>query len=62
MCELTGQTLEHAGAIVELTAKLNALVAKHYGLNRDQLQVILESFDGFEEDKDLVNLKDIEVE
>jgi hypothetical protein len=45
---------------IDLTAKLNALVAKHYGLNRDQLQVILESFDGFEEDKELVNLKDIE--
>ncbi|MCW4003627.1 MAG: hypothetical protein NWE95_06930 [Candidatus Bathyarchaeota archaeon] len=44
---------------VELTVKLNALVAKHYGLNREQLEVILESFEGFEEDKELVNLKEI---
>jgi len=44
---------------VELTAKLNALVAKHYGLNREQLEVILQSFDGFEEDKDLVNMKEV---
>jgi Alw26I/Eco31I/Esp3I family type II restriction m6 adenine DNA methyltransferase len=44
---------------VELTAKLNALVAKHYGLNREQLEVILQSFEGFEEDKELVNLKEV---
>ena len=44
---------------VELTAKLNALVAKHYGLNREQLEVILQSFEGFEEDKDLINMKEV---
>lgn len=32
---------------------------KHYGLNREQLEVILQSFDGFEEDKDLVNIKEV---
>lgn len=44
---------------VELTARLNALVAKHYGLSREQLEVILQSFEGFEEDKELVNMKEI---
>jgi len=44
---------------IELTAKLNALVAKHYGLNREQLEVILQSFEGFEEDKELVNMKEV---
>jgi len=44
---------------VELTARLNALVAKHYGLNREQLEVILQSFEGFEEDKELVNMKEV---
>ncbi|MGB9959856.1 MAG: Eco57I restriction-modification methylase domain-containing protein [Candidatus Bathyarchaeales archaeon] len=44
---------------IELTAKLNALVAKHYGLSREQLEVILQSFDGFEEDKELVNMKEV---
>jgi hypothetical protein len=38
---------------IELTAELNALVAKHYGLSRSEFQVILDSFDGFEEDKNL---------
>jgi hypothetical protein len=44
---------------IELTAKLNALVAKHYGLNREQLEVILQSFEGFEEDKELVNMNEV---
>jgi hypothetical protein len=44
---------------IELTARLNAFVAKHYGLNREQLEVILQSFEGFEEDKDLVNMKEV---
>jgi hypothetical protein len=44
---------------IELTAELNALVAKHYGLSRDDLAVILESYEGFEEDKDLVNMKEV---
>lgn len=44
---------------IELTAKLNALVAKHYGLSREQLEVILQSFEGFEEDKELANMKEV---
>lgn len=44
---------------IELTAKLNALVAKHYGLSREQLEVILQSFEGFEEDKELINMKEV---
>jgi len=52
------QTLD-MHSIVELTSKLNALVAMHYGLNRQQLKIILESFDGFEEDEDLVKMKEI---
>jgi len=44
---------------IELAAKLNALVAKQYGLKRQQLEVILQSFEGFEEDKELVNMKEV---
>jgi len=44
---------------IELTAKLNALVAKHYGLSKEHFDVILQSFEGFEEDKELVNMKEI---
>jgi len=44
---------------IELTARLNALVAKHYGLNRNQLEIILQSFEGFKEDKNLEKLKEI---
>jgi hypothetical protein len=44
---------------IELTAKLNTIVAKHYGLDRKQLEVILQSFEGFEEDKELVNMKEV---
>jgi hypothetical protein len=44
---------------VELTARLNALVAKHYSLTWEQLEVILQSFEGFEEDKELVNMKEV---
>jgi hypothetical protein len=44
---------------IELTAKLNALVAKHYRLSKEQLNVILQSFEGFGEDKELVNMKEI---
>ena len=43
---------------IELTAQLNALVAKKYGLTRRELEQILESFDAFEEDKNLENLKE----
>jgi hypothetical protein len=38
---------------IELTAELNALVATHYGLSRSEVEVILKSFDGFEEDDSL---------
>jgi hypothetical protein len=41
---------------IRLTAELNGLVAKHYGLSREDLAIILQSFAGFEEDKDLANL------
>ena len=44
---------------VELIARLNALVAKHYGLSREHLEVILQSFEGFKEDKELVNMKEV---
>jgi hypothetical protein len=44
---------------LELTARLNALVAKQYGLSRKQLGVVLDSFDGFEEDEKLVNMKEV---
>jgi hypothetical protein len=44
---------------IELTAKLNALVAKHYGLTREQFEVILQSFEGFDEEQELVSLKDV---
>jgi hypothetical protein len=44
---------------LELTAKLNALVARLYGLNRQQLEVILQSFEGFEEDRDLEKMQDV---
>lgn len=35
---------------IELTAELNALVAKHYGLFQEELEVVLYSFEGFKED------------
>ena len=35
---------------VDLAANLNALVAKHYGLDRHQLETVMSSFVGFEED------------
>jgi hypothetical protein len=44
---------------IELTAKLNALVAKHYRLNKEHFNLILQSFEGFEEDKELVNMKEV---
>lgn len=44
---------------LELTAELNALVARHYGLSRSELEVIMNSYDSFEEDKNLENLKDV---
>ena len=44
---------------IELTAKLDAYVAKHYGLKKDQLEIILQSFEGFEKDKELANMKEV---
>ena len=44
---------------LELTAELNALVARHYGLSREDLAVILDSFTSFEEDPELENLEEI---
>lgn len=41
---------------IELTAQLNAIVAKHYGLTWEEMEVVLNSFDGFKEDKDLAKL------
>lgn len=42
---------------IELTAELNGLVARHYNLTRQELEVVLDSFDGFEEDDRLVDLE-----
>ncbi len=44
---------------LEQTAELNALVARHYGLSREDLVVILDSFTSFVEDPDLENLEEI---
>jgi hypothetical protein len=44
---------------LEMTAELNALVARHYGLTREELAVIMDSFTSFEEDPELENLTEI---
>jgi hypothetical protein len=44
---------------LELTAEMNALVARHYGLTREDLAVILDSFTSFVEDPELENLEEI---
>jgi hypothetical protein len=44
---------------IELTAKLDALVAHHYGLTHDEYQYIINTFEGFEEDENIVNLTEI---
>lgn len=44
---------------LNMTAELNALVAKHYGLGRQELEVVMGSFEGFEEDKNLENLTNV---
>ena len=44
---------------LEMTAELNALVARHYRLTREELAVILESFSSFEEEAELENLEEI---
>lgn len=43
---------------IELLSELNALVAKHYGLNEEELSVILDSFEGFKEDAGILDLKE----
>jgi hypothetical protein len=43
------------GERINLTAQLNALVATHFGLTHTELELILKSFEGLEEDKDLKN-------
>jgi hypothetical protein len=43
---------------VELISKINALVAKQYGLNREDLLVILQSFNGFEENPEIMKLEE----
>ena len=43
---------------IELLAELNALVARHYGLNKEQLSIILDSFEGFKEDAGILDLKE----
>jgi Alw26I/Eco31I/Esp3I family type II restriction m6 adenine DNA methyltransferase len=43
---------------IELTAQLNALVAKHYDLSRDQLGIVLQSFQGFEEDPEIIKIEE----
>ena len=44
---------------LEITAELNALVARHYGLAREELAVILDSFASFEEDPELERMEEI---
>ena len=44
---------------LELTVELNALVARHYGLSREDLVVILDSFTSFAVDPELENLEEI---
>jgi len=44
---------------IEMTARLNAIVAKHYGLTKDELKITLDSFEGFEEDTTLENLQTV---
>lgn len=41
---------------IEMTAKLDALVAIHYGISRDEYEYIINTFDGFREDANLENM------
>lgn len=41
---------------IELTANLDALVCCSYGLNRQEYEYILDTFDAFEEDEKLKNI------
>lgn len=49
----------HMSERIEATARLNALVAHHYKLTRDEYEYLINKFEGFEEDKNLENLKEI---
>ncbi|HXG06445.1 MAG TPA: hypothetical protein VNI77_03870, partial [Nitrososphaera sp.] len=40
---------------IEMTAKLDALVAVHYGIARNEYEYIVNTFDGFWEDTNLEN-------
>ena len=42
---------------IGLTAELNAVVAKHYGLAHGELDLILDSFDGFKEDDQILKME-----
>jgi hypothetical protein len=44
---------------IELTARLNALVAHHYQIDKDEYMYIISSFTGFEEDDNLENMTQI---
>ncbi|WP_075054215.1 Eco57I restriction-modification methylase domain-containing protein [Nitrososphaera viennensis] len=44
---------------IELTAKLDALVAYHYGLSRQEYEYILSTFTGFEEDDKLKDITEV---
>lgn len=44
---------------LDLTARLDALVAYHYGLNRQEYEHILNTFYGFVEDQNLQNISDV---
>jgi len=56
---LAHASLQAAKELLEMTAELNALVARHYGLSHEELAVILESFSSFEEDPELENMEEI---
>ncbi len=44
---------------IEMVAKLDASVAHHYGLSRDDYEYVINTFEGFEEDSNLENLSEI---
>ena len=41
---------------IQYMAKLDALVAHHYGVTRDEYSYIINSFPGFEEDEKIIEL------
>ena len=44
---------------IDTAARLDVLVAKSYGLDRDEYETILESFKAFKENPDLRDMKDV---